>query len=472
MIKINVTNTFVPRDLLKLGHRGQSEEANGSTGIAQDAPVDMPAPASAKPDQSRAIHYASSGFVINIPAEELPIDSRNHFNGRSVLPESTLAPKHEVRPPEHSEPTELGYSNWDDDHARAYDLTHERLVQSSLETRDSAIEHADGVREEIAHFRAEEAAKPKPGPDYEAIDVAKRERQTVGLEQFLTRIHKEARINNERSDDARYRDMAIEENLENHSIKVRDESVKTAGELRVEASAELKQRWEVRQETDAINRHEVKQGHEAQATELKIRSDMFNERVDKLYRYIHETESKVLEARQFNIVPPARTVYEPPEEATVDHEQYVAQLKLALIPEQPQDDDTIAAGESILESLQSEGVFGITSAGRYQSVNDFVKSKSFEYELEQRKFTEDEFLRETETAIYDVLNGGNSTSVTKMLLQAAESVNSFRNLRVQAYAQSGSQQVDDKANANKKSVESQQKPDAITRESIEAAKAI
>ncbi len=125
-----------------------------------------------------------------------------------------------------------------------------------------------------------------------------------------------------------------------------------------------------------------------------------------------------------------RPVYEAIEQPyPIDLDEYVKKLTLALIPEMPPDltDDQPDPGSKVIEHLQREGVFGLSPHGRYQSVNDFIRTKEFEFEMEQRPFTEDEFLLQTETAIYEVLRRGNTSSVAKSLLQAAEAVNSFRN---------------------------------------------
>lgn len=125
-----------------------------------------------------------------------------------------------------------------------------------------------------------------------------------------------------------------------------------------------------------------------------------------------------------------RPVYEAIEQPyPIDLEDYVKKLTLALIPEMPPEigEDPSTAGTKMLEHLQREGVFGLSPQGRYQTVNDFIRTKEFEFEMEQRSFTEDEFLLQTENAIYEVLRRGNSSSVAKSLIQAAEAVNSFRN---------------------------------------------
>lgn len=126
-------------------------------------------------------------------------------------------------------------------------------------------------------------------------------------------------------------------------------------------------------------------------------------------------------------------------DTVIDHESYVDKLTRALAgPHTPTDNSEPIAGMRMLAYMQKEGVFGISPHGRYHSVIDFIKTKSFEYELEQRQFNIDEFLRETEAAIYDIITRGNSSQITKSLLAAAESVNQFRNDLARSSDEAGS----------------------------------
>jgi hypothetical protein len=84
-------------------------------------------------------------------------------------------------------------------------------------------------------------------------------------------------------------------------------------------------------------------------------------------------------------------------------------------------------GGKTARHLQSEGVFGISSSGRNLGVVDFIRQKQFEYNLDQKPFTGEDLLLETEKAIYNTLSSDQSTAVSKSLLQAAESVNAYRN---------------------------------------------
>ena len=86
----------------------------------------------------------------------------------------------------------------------------------------------------------------------------------------------------------------------------------------------------------------------------------------------------------------------------------------------------------MVRHLQSEGVFGISPSGRNLGATDFIRQKKFEYEMDQKPFRKDDLLLETEKAIYGTLNSSQSSSVTKSLLQAAESVNHYRNQTLKA----------------------------------------
>lgn len=98
---------------------------------------------------------------------------------------------------------------------------------------------------------------------------------------------------------------------------------------------------------------------------------------------------------------------------------------------------TGAGGNEVVKHLQSEGVFGIAPGGRSLGPIDFIRQKQFEYAMDQKPFTGDDLLLETEKAIYDTLNSDQSATVSRSLLQAVESINAYRNetARAQEYAQ-------------------------------------
>ena len=117
-------------------------------------------------------------------------------------------------------------------------------------------------------------------------------------------------------------------------------------------------------------------------------------------------------------------------------------LTAALQYGQPQEDETadgtVASGK-MARHLQAEGVFGISPSGRNLGVVDFIRQKQFEYAMDQKSFTGDDLLQETEKAIYETLDSDQSTSVSKSLLRAAESVNAYRNqtVKTEEYADRG-----------------------------------
>ena len=89
--------------------------------------------------------------------------------------------------------------------------------------------------------------------------------------------------------------------------------------------------------------------------------------------------------------------------------------------------DVPPAADQAIGRLQSEGVFGVSQSGRNLTLSDFIKQKQFEYQLDQRSFSPDNFLHEVENAICNVLNTGQATVTGKALTQSAEAVNNYRN---------------------------------------------
>jgi hypothetical protein len=93
--------------------------------------------------------------------------------------------------------------------------------------------------------------------------------------------------------------------------------------------------------------------------------------------------------------------------------------------------DFVGSGDAA-KHLQSEGVFGISASGRNLGAVDFIRQKQFEYTMDQKPFTTDDLLLEAEKAIHGTLNSDQSSAVSKSLLQAAESVNAYRNHSVRS----------------------------------------
>jgi hypothetical protein len=91
-----------------------------------------------------------------------------------------------------------------------------------------------------------------------------------------------------------------------------------------------------------------------------------------------------------------------------------------------------ATDGDVAKHLQLEGVFGISANGRNLGTVDFIRQKQFEYTMDQKPFTTDDLLLEAEKAIHGTLNSDQSSAVSKSLLQAAESVNAYRNQSVKS----------------------------------------
>lgn len=300
---------------------------------------------------------------------------------------------------------------------RAYQ--EEQGVESELREsrRGEVLRQDDLAKERAAKARTAEsnaaAAQPK------SLSV---------LEQFMLRLRDQALS---RGSD---QDQGLVNQANEERLLAADRSAQRNGELGAEdVEREARQSAEQRQddrEMHSIRRH--------------IHTDLMNNIQSRAAGNHQAAESAAndsapvpvdnqLPAEQKPIA--QRPVYEAIDQPyPIDLEDYVKQLALALIPEIPPEpvEADVTAGTKMLDHLQREGVFGLSPQGRYQSVNDFVRTKGFEFELEQRPFTQDEFLLETETAIYNVLSRGNTSSVAKSLLQAAEAVNSFRNHMIRA----------------------------------------
>ena len=119
-----------------------------------------------------------------------------------------------------------------------------------------------------------------------------------------------------------------------------------------------------------------------------------------------------------------------------DEDAMLHELTAALHFGQAQEDksqgDSATSGD-VAKHLQSEGIFGISANGRNLGAVDFIRQKQFEYTMDQKPFTTDDLLLEAEKAIHGTLNSDQSSAVSKSLLQAAESVNAYRNQSVRSF---------------------------------------
>jgi hypothetical protein len=126
-------------------------------------------------------------------------------------------------------------------------------------------------------------------------------------------------------------------------------------------------------------------------------------------------------------------IADPPDEDAMQSVLMTA-LKFEQAPEEnSQTDSSIRI--DVAKHLQSEGVFGISPNGRNLGVVDFIRQKQFEYSMDQKPFTADELLLEAEKAIHGTLNSDQSSSVSKSLLRATESINAYRNHSVKSSEQ-------------------------------------
>lgn len=123
-------------------------------------------------------------------------------------------------------------------------------------------------------------------------------------------------------------------------------------------------------------------------------------------------------------------VFNSPDEDAMQRELTVA-LQFGQAPEGNSQTGS-ATGSDVAKHLQSEGVFGISANGRSLGTVDFIRQKQFEYTMDQKPFTTDDLLLEAEKAIHGTLNSDQSSAVSKSLLQAAESVNAYRNQSVKS----------------------------------------
>jgi len=111
--------------------------------------------------------------------------------------------------------------------------------------------------------------------------------------------------------------------------------------------------------------------------------------------------------------------------------ELTAALQFGQAPEDNSQTDS-ATGGDVAKHLQSEGVFGISASGRNLGTIDFIRQKQFEYTMDQKPFTTDDLLLEAEKAVHGTLNSDQSSTVSRSLLQAAESVNAYRNHSVKS----------------------------------------
>jgi hypothetical protein len=118
-----------------------------------------------------------------------------------------------------------------------------------------------------------------------------------------------------------------------------------------------------------------------------------------------------------------------------DEDTMQREMTAALHFGQAQEDNSQTSsvtGGDVAKHLQLEGVFGISATGRNLGTIDFIRQKQFEYTMDQKSLTTDDLLLEAEKAINGTLRSDQSSAVSKSLLQAAESINAYRNHSVKS----------------------------------------
>lgn len=403
-IRANITNIYQSGERItrQIGIRTEPADENSKKVDASHPRKDSPSSASPNhpPEDPKS--------QLGLPADPNGLAQRVVY----TEPSSTDPEESPLQLPDYSKPNEPI--------SEAQVAFHEeQQSESSLRQarREKILQDSD-----VAENRARSEANERGEPPVQS-------RTSSVLEQFMLKLREQAKARRDENNQELLNWEDQQDLSASESIAASDSSKQRNLENSQTASEELAKR--------SVNRHEEDQ--EMHAIRRRIHDDFLNSLQSRAAGNHNSAEAvqndvapqppdSQLPAQQEPIA--QRPVYEAFESPyPIDLEEYVKKLTLALIPEIPPElnDDQAVAGSKVLEQLQSEGVFGLSSHGRYQSVNDFIRTKEFEFEMEQRPFTEDEFLLQTETAIYEVLRRGNSSSVAKSLLQAAEAVNSFRN---------------------------------------------
>ncbi len=275
-----------------------------------------------------------------------------------------------------------------------------------------AKEHADLEQDS---YRSTEALEP------EHIDLLSEQRGSRSvLEEFLEKMLAQSRnqqsIYNERVDGQ----LEASANAHAETAEMLDQQEALERDATLGAVDALHQREQARDDRDEAMLAVHKKIHQAYLEQLDERMRGSQKVVAALEINEHQVEpAQELRQQAASAATPAGQLVLP--------EDYARRLSEALESYQSESSQRVP-----LVALQREGVFGLSSAGRNLSITDFIRQKEFEYNLDQRPFTVDDFLHETENAIYETLNNGNSSSVAGTLLQAAEAVNSFRNHMIRA----------------------------------------
>lgn len=424
MIKVNVTNTYrveVTPPRAKEKRSREDEPQFGKVGAMVQRKLEKSgdeaklAKLRQKSDNRSPEAEERRSMVTTIPADA------NKFTPAFEVNDKAAEAK---RPPEKRQSPQTHDSEKQPDVAARSDEDEPKLQRS--ETHRAPVDQAKRSSERKSVSPAEQRLEDEEDESAGKIDLAQRQQASRSvLEVFLEKMLKQSQ--SQRAD----AELMIE-----HQFEMQSDD--TAGAIAEQVDEQAIDRRAVENSISA--QHERAAGRERMddamyAVHKKVHQ-AYLEQLDERVRgnqKAAESEDMMARLRQASVSEvSAETAvdpfFDPPLRPAplVLPEDYARQLADALAPNETA--TTADAGSAPgIETLQKEGVFGLSPSGRNLTVTDFVRQKEFEYDLDQRPFTIDAFLQETETAIFNTLNNGNSSSVTGTLLRAAEAVNSFRN---------------------------------------------
>jgi len=425
MIKVNVTNTYrveVTPPRTKDKRSREDEPQFGKVGAMVQRKLEKAgddaklAKLRHKSDNRSPEAEKRRSMVTTIPADA------NEFAPAYEVNDKAVADK--TRPFEKKQPPQSHETEKQTDVAAKPGEAEPKLQQSEM--RPALTEQSTR--------KSERKSLPLEGQQLEGeddesagkIDLAQRQQASRSvLEAFLEKMLKQSQSQ-----------QADAESMIEHEVEA--QSADTEAALAEQADAQAIDRRAV--ENSILGQHERAVGRELMddamyAVHKKVHQAYLEQLDERVRGNQKAAESQDMMARlrqasvsEVNAESPVDPFFDPPLKPSplVLSEDYARQLAEALAPKETV--TTVDAGSAPgIATLQKEGVFGLSPTGRNLTVTDFIRQKEFEYDLDQRPFTIDAFLQETETAIFNTLNNGNSSSVTGTLLRAAEAVNSFRN---------------------------------------------
>lgn len=425
MIKVNVTNTYrveVKPPRVKEKHSREDEPQFGKVGAMVQRKLEK-ASDEAKLAQLRYKSDSRSpevekrrSMVTTIPADANEFTPAYEVNDKDK--EARLRPFEKKQPPQ-THDTEKRSDG-------AAELREDEPELQRTETRRAPVDQSTRVSEHKSVPLEGRQLKAEDDESAGKIDLAQRQQASRSvLEAFLEKMLKQSQSQRAEAE------LIIE-----HQAELQSDDTEEAIAEQADAQAIVRRAVEnsiTSQQEHAVGRERMddamyavhKKVHQAYLEQLDERvrgNQKAVESQDMMARLRQAGVSKV------GVDATVDPLFDPPLRPSplVLPEDYARQLTEALAPKEPAKTADVASAPGI-ETLQHEGVFGLSPTGRNLTVTDFIRQKEFEYDLDQRPFTVDAFLQETESAIFNTLNNGNSSSVTGSLLRAAEAVNSFRN---------------------------------------------